>query len=178
MASKFTFHTFNPQKIIPIIFILAAAFLWAGCAPVGKDADQPASDIEYLSPTKITVNGMTFETSASLSTTEFTFSILAEIPAEMMKAIDTSGDSPPIFSEATFTNIETGENLVFEPYAGGGGGGGGEGSNTISLEQEMLYRVQMPLEKGQVIKIKALVAFATYIGLSEPVPFEFELTVE
>ncbi|MBT3389781.1 MAG: hypothetical protein HN413_05160 [Chloroflexi bacterium] len=176
MANKFTFHTFNPQKIIPIIFILAAAFLWAGCSPVGKDADQPESDLEYLTPTKITVNGMTFETSASLSTTEFTFSILAEMPAEAMSAIDMFGDSPPLFSEATFTNIETGEDLVFEPYAGGGGGG--EGSSTISMEQETLYRVQMPLEKGQVIKIKALVTFAAYIGLTQPVPFEFELTVE
>jgi hypothetical protein len=56
-----------------------------------------------------------------------------------------------------------------------GFGGADEAGNA---DQGYVYLVITPLTIGQKIHITAIVTFESFTGISEPVPFELDLTVE
>jgi DNA-binding CsgD family transcriptional regulator len=126
-----------------------------------------------LSPIKISKGNITYETVATLTKSEFRFELDRIHSPSPVNQFPSSGGSQDFLKNVEFVYPEIGGKLELEKIQGFGGAD--EAGNEI---QGYVYRVNSPLTIGQKIHITAIVTFENFTGISEPVPFELDLTVE
>jgi len=126
-----------------------------------------------LSPIKISKGNITYEIVATLTKSEFRFEVDRIHSPSPVNQFPSSGGSQDFLKNVEFVYPEIGVKLDLEKTQGFGGAD--EAGNEI---QGYVYRVKTPLTIGQKIHITAIVTFESFTGISEPVPFELDFTVE
>ncbi len=126
-----------------------------------------------LSPIEISKGNITYKIVAALTKSEFKFEVDRIHSPSPFDQFPSSGGSQDFLKSVEFVYPEIGEDLELEKTQGFGGADGAG-----KEEQGYVYLVKPPLTIGQKIHITALVTFESFTGISEPVPFELDLTVE
>ncbi|MEZ0396607.1 MAG: helix-turn-helix transcriptional regulator [Anaerolineales bacterium] len=132
---------------------------------------------EYPAPdTIVTAEGVVITVSPHLSQTDLTIDVESRGP---MAAIEDELRERPtelyVYTDLQIEFPDPQRAFQFRFY-GGGGGGPGEG-DTFQMQQGSSYRILSPLRAGEVIPIILWITFDPFTGITEPVPFVFDLTV-
>ncbi len=136
---------------------------------------QPQTDNSYkfLSPTVVqNASGtMTFEVSASLTTSIFAFRVDAFVPTEV------EFQYPDYNYPNIYDSIEFSFTPNIEYQAMGGGGGSYSLESTLNINSQVEHSVISQISAGQQFNLKAVVNFGEFTEITEPVTFEILLTV-
>jgi hypothetical protein len=138
---------------------------------------QPQTDntsYKFLSPTVVqnTAGTMTFEISASLTTSIFAFRVDAFVPAEF------EFQYPDYNYPNIYDSIEFSFTPDIEYQAMGGGGGSYTLENMFNLNSQVEYRVLSQIPPEQQFNLKAVIDFGEFTEITEPVTFELLLIVQ
>jgi hypothetical protein len=126
-----------------------------------------------LSPIKVSKGNITYEIVAALTKSELRFEVDRIHSTSPVNQFPSSGGSQDFLKSVEFVYPEIGVKLELEKTQSFGGAD--EAGNE---DQGYVYRVKTPLTIDQKIHITAIVTFESFTGISEPVPFELDLTVE
>jgi len=141
----------------------------------GETAATEPPSYQVIGPTVVTRAGMLFEATGHLVCNDFTFNINGTFPDGFSDQFP-NNEIPPIFVSDKHVVTLDGQPLQLEPF--GGGGGGGEIGDFDYLGQGVSLHVVQPLVEGQTVQITSTVTFNDYVGIPDPVTFEFYLLVE
>ena len=126
-----------------------------------------------LSPIRISKGNITYEIVATLTKSEFKFEVDRIHSPSPVNQFPSSGGSQDFLINVEFVYPEIGVKLELEKTQSFGGA-----DEVGNEDQGYVYLVKTPLAIGQKIHITAIVTFESFTGISEPVPFELDLTVE
>ncbi len=168
----------SPSPIVTDIPLMATITASPTIVTTMQSTATSTMQYEILSPLAIKKGNIVIEvTSYSISSSTFRFGI--QITGLSPSQIP---ESP---SEYTFSPIkdvkffhgdqQTPLNLEF---FGGGGGGGPNDDGTISINQDLSYRLVSPLPVGQKQHIIAVVTLHEIFGITEPIHFDLEIVPE
>ncbi len=132
---------------------------------------------EYLPPDALrTASGIEIVVTPRLSQSTLTIDLEARGPRTAIE--DELRERPTELYVYTDLQIEFPDPArAFDfQFFGGGGGGPGEGE-TFQMQQGSSYRILSPLRVGETIPVILWVTFDPFTGITEPVPFVFDLTV-
>jgi hypothetical protein len=130
---------------------------------------------EVIAPNKIKAGEFTIAATSELTKTDFNFWIKLEYPASIAKKFPEENVPSPIKEvEYKFKDIQ----LDLKQAGSGGGGSGGDITKTIVTGFGLLYKIMPALPKGKAVHVTATVTFDDYYGISEPVPFDFDLVAK
>lgn len=128
---------------------------------------------EFISPTKIKKDQMTFEILAELMTCEqVQLEVVGTFPLDFPLSYPES-NYPSIVTEVKL--ISSSPDILLELDPSFGGGGGADVNDLHIRGQGFAYFINPPLTSGQTVQITALVKFNDFVGIPETVPFDLDL---
>jgi hypothetical protein len=142
-----------------------------------KTAPAPSPTVEkpyeVLAPNKIKAGDFTIVIKVDLSTTRLIFNSNTEYPTSIATSYPEDNMPAPIKNvDFKFKEMQLDLKMV------GGGGGGGWEEKTAWRGYGIQYKISPTLTKGKKVHVTANVSFNDYVGIKEPVPFEFDLVVK
>ena len=134
----------------------------------------PTLSYQVLSPTKIEKGNVTFEVSTLLmSCSELSFEVNGTFSSDYPTP-SADNDYPYIVKPEGI--MLSSSNVLFMRDLHYGGGGGSD-QNGIHIRGEGVgYFINPPLTSGQKIHLSALINFNEVFGITDPIPFEMDLT--
>jgi len=135
--------------------------------------ETPTSSYQVLSPTKIKIDGATFEVSALLmSCSELSFTVNGTFTSDY--PTPSAGNDYPFIVKPDGIMLST-PNILFMRDLHYGGGGGGDQNGTHIRGHGDGYFINPPLTSGQKLHFTALVDFNDVFSITNPVRFELDL---